>query len=48
MFESLDERIRHDAHIEKSPRERVGEGIAIAILSLLLFGSLFYAVQMLQ
>lgn len=48
MFESLDDRIRHDAHIEKSPRERFFEVILIAILSVLLFGGLYYAVRMLQ
>ena len=48
MFESLDERIRHDAHVAKSPQERLFEGILIAVLSVLLFGGLYYAVRMLQ
>jgi len=48
MFETLDERMRHDAHIEKSPQERLFEGILIAVLSVLLFGGLYYAVRMLQ
>jgi len=48
MFDSLDERIRHDAAIEKNTGERLFEGITIAVLSVLLFGGLYYAVQLLE
>jgi hypothetical protein len=48
MFDSLDDIMRHDAAIEKSPRERLGEAIAIGLLSVLGFGGLFMAVRMLN
>jgi hypothetical protein len=47
-FESLDERMRHDAQLEKSPAERLGEAILIAVCSVGLFGGIYYAVQLLN
>jgi hypothetical protein len=44
MFDTLDERIRHD---EAAPTKvRVMEGIAIAVISILLFGGLYFVVRL--
>jgi len=48
MFESLDEKIKHDDAVEISRRERVVKGVVVAVLSILLFGGLYYAVRMLE
>jgi hypothetical protein len=48
MFDSLDDRIRHDVALEKSSTERIVEGLVIAVLSVVLFGGLYYAVRLLQ
>jgi hypothetical protein len=48
MFDSLDEKIKHDAAAETTSRERVVKGIVIAVLSILLFGGLYFAVRMLE
>lgn len=48
MFESLDEQIKHDDAVEISRRERVVKGVMVAVLSILLFGGLYYAVRMLE
>ena len=46
MFDNLDERMKHDDCAETTPRERIAKAIAIAILSVLLFGALYFAVRM--
>jgi hypothetical protein len=46
MFESLDEQIKHDDAVETSRRERIAKGVAVAILSVLLFGGLYFVVRM--
>jgi hypothetical protein len=48
MFDSLDERIRHDASVEESRRERVVKVVVISLLSVVLFGGLYFAVRMLE
>lgn len=48
MFDSLEDQIRHDDHIEISRKERIVKGLAIAALSILLFGGLYIAVHMFQ
>jgi hypothetical protein len=45
MFESLDDIMRHDDAIEKTPRERIWEGVTIAVLSILGFMGLFCIVH---
>lgn len=47
MFDSLDERMKHDVNVESSARERVAKGVAVAILSVLLFGGLYFVVRIL-
>ncbi len=46
MFDSLDEKIKHDDSVEISRRERIAKGVAVAILSVLLFGGLYFVVRM--
>lgn len=46
MFESLADRIREDEHKEVNPTERAIRWVAIAVVSILVFGGLYYAVRM--
>jgi len=46
MFDSLEDWIKHDAHIEISRKERIVKGLAIAALSSILFGGLDFAVRL--
>jgi len=48
MFDSLEEKIKHDDAVEISRSERIVKGVAIAVLSILLFGGLYYAVRMVE
>ena len=48
MFDSLDEKIKHDDAVETSRGERIAKGVAVAVLSILLFGGLYFAVRMLE
>lgn len=48
MFDSLEEKIRHDSAGEKSRTERIVEGVVIAVLSVIVFGGLYYAIRMLH
>ena len=47
MFDSLADRIREDEHKEVNPTERALRWVAIAVISILLFGGLYYGVRML-
>ena len=46
MFDSLDEKIKHDDTVETSRSERIAKRVAVAILSVLLFGGLYFVVRM--
>jgi ATP-dependent Lon protease len=48
MFDSLSDQIRDDAKGQKTTKERIIEYLAIAVLSLVVFGGLFFGVRMLQ
>jgi len=48
MFESLDDQIKHDTDLEVSKRERVIRWVAIVIVSLLVFGGLFFGVRLVE
>ena len=48
MFDSLDDKIKHDEALETTPRERAIKRVAIALLSIFLFGGLFVAVRVLE
>lgn len=44
MFDALDERIKHD---EEAPaKERIMKGIVIVVLSVVLFGGLYFLVRL--
>jgi hypothetical protein len=45
MFDSLEERIRHDEAEDTTAEERVMKGVLVAVLSTLLFGGLYFAVR---
>jgi hypothetical protein len=46
MFDSLDDQIKHDDEIEIPRSERIVKRVAIAVLSILLFGGLYFAIKM--
>jgi hypothetical protein len=48
MFDSLVDQMKHDEHIQTSSKERMLRWFAVAILSVLVFGGLYYGVQILQ
>ena len=48
MFDGLDEKIEHEDAAETSRSERIAKGVAVAILSVLLFGGLYFAVRMVE
>ena len=47
MFETLDERMKHDEEQESTPRERMLKWVIIAVVSLAAFGGLVMGVRML-
>lgn len=48
MFESLDEQIRIDEHRAVSNRERVIRWTLIVLITLVVFGGLYFGVHMMQ
>jgi len=48
MFDSLADRIREDEHKEVKTTERVLRWVAIAVISIVLFGGLYYGVRMME
>lgn len=48
MFESLDEHIKHDDQVEQTRAERVFKWAAMVVLSLLVFGGLYFAIRMME
>ena len=48
MFDSLADRIREDEHKEVNTTERVIRYVAIVVISVLVFGGLYYGVRMVQ
>ena len=48
MFDSLADRIREDEHKEVNATERILRWIAIAVISIVVFGGLYYGVRMMQ
>ena len=48
MFDSLADRIKADEHAEVNNTERVVRWIAVVVLSVLLFGGLYFGVRMLE
>ena len=48
MFDSLADQMKHDEQVQISAKERMLRWFAVAVLSVLVFGGLYYGVQMLQ
>ena len=48
MFDSLADRIRADEHKEVNSTERIIRWVAIAVVSIVLFGGLYYGVRMME
>jgi len=48
MFDSLDDQMKVHEQKESSPAERWLRWAAVAIVSILLFGGLYYGVRMLE
>jgi len=48
MFDSLADRMKEDDHQEINNTERVIRWLAVAVLSVLLFGGLYFGVRMLE
>jgi len=48
MFDSLDEQMKHDARAESTRTERVFVWVAVAVVSVLVFGGLYFGVRMLE
>jgi hypothetical protein len=48
MFESLDDQMKHDDKEAKAPKEEVIKWLAIAVLSLVVFGGVFFGVRLLE
>ena len=46
MFDSLEDQIKHDDEIASPRSERIVKRVAIAVLSVALFGGLYFAIQM--
>ena len=48
MFDSLSDRMKADEHEAVNNTERVVRWIAVVVLSVLLFGGLYFGVRMLE
>jgi hypothetical protein len=48
MFESLEDQIKHDDALETTPGQRMTKWAAVVAISLVVFGSLFVAIRMLE
>jgi hypothetical protein len=48
MFDSLDDQMKHDRKEEKTPKERLLQYLAIAVLSVVVFAGLFFGVRLLE
>lgn len=48
MFDSLEDQIKLDEHIQVSSKERIVKLLAIIVLSILLFGGLYLAVRLID
>ena len=48
MFESLDEQIKADEHKSVSTTERIIRWVLIVLISVIVFGGLYWAVHLMQ
>ncbi len=48
MFDSLSDQMKEDSRSQKTNRERVIEGLAIAVLALAVFVGLYFGIRLLE
>jgi hypothetical protein len=48
MFDSLEDQIKHDEREVTSPKERVLRWLMVAVVSVLVFGGLYFGVRLVQ
>ncbi len=48
MFDSLDEQMKQDDRVGSSQTERLFKWAAVAVVSVLVFGGLYLAIQMME
>jgi len=48
MFDSLDEQMKHDDAVQITQTERIFKWTAVAVVSVLFFGGLYLAIQMME
>lgn len=48
MFESLDDRMKHDDQEVTSTRERLLKWVVVGVISVIVFGGLWMGVQMME
>lgn len=48
MFESLDERIKHDIEMETTRKERILRWVAVAVITVIVVGGLHLGIRMLE
>lgn len=48
MFDSLSDRMKQDEHLEVNNTERLIRWAVVVVLSILLFGGLYFGVRMLE
>lgn len=48
MFESLDDRMKHDDQEVTTPRERLLKWVVVGVISVIVFGGLWMGVQMME
>jgi hypothetical protein len=45
MFDSLSEQMKHDDATTASPRQRLTKWVVIAVVAIVVFGALYFALQ---
>jgi hypothetical protein len=45
MFQSLDEQMKHDDALGTTPRQRIVKWAVIVVAAVVLFGGLYFAIQ---
>ncbi len=48
MFESLDDQMKHDDAVSTSPREKLFKWAAVGVISVLVFGGIYLAIQLME
>jgi hypothetical protein len=48
MFDSLDEQMKHDDQVGATKKEQMFKWAAIVVISVLVFGGLYLAIQMME